>query len=129
MSHLPLGGTDDLRRLPSLLVLAGTLCPSPSLSSTTGLRSLIVKHTVHLKTCNSFGHLTIESQVMHFPVFKSWSGTFDFAGEDESSSVDSRPIPPFALFCFFFKNRGMKGWLMERPWLAVLEGFVEADAP
>jgi hypothetical protein len=57
----------------------GALWPSPRLASNKmGLRSLIVKQTVHLKTFNSFGQRTIESQVMHFPAIKSLSENFCF---------------------------------------------------
>ena len=128
---------EDPKKPPLVSALTGTLCLSPNLTSNaTGLRSLMVKQTVHLKTCNSFGHLTVESQVIHFPVLKSLSGTFCLTGEDESSSVVSNPppaAPPPVLtspFCFFLPaNSDGKGWLMDRPWPGVREGFVEADGP
>jgi hypothetical protein len=84
-------------------MVTGALWPSPFLASRRiGLRSLIVKQTVHLNTCRFLGHRTIESQVMHFPVFKSLSGDLlclplescccERTGElPESSSVDSSP--------------------------------------
>jgi hypothetical protein len=129
-----------LRNLPFWGPCFTARCPSPDLAPRkTGFKSLIVKHTVHLNTFRSFGQRTIESQVIHFPVIKSLSGTLIcFAlgfsdvfranvGDIESSSVDSNPAPlsPWA----FFRpvNSEGKGWLIDLPWLAVLLGFEECD--
>jgi hypothetical protein len=138
--NIPLAGKKDPGYVPAFTV-TGTLCPSPRLASRTmGFRSLIVTHTVHLNTFNSFGHRTIESHVMHFPVRKSLSGTFCFPpdlfvvvllGEPESLSVDSNPpAAPGSPLRFFFpvKIEG-NGWLIDRPWPGGRDGLEEAAAP
>lgn len=105
------------------------LCPSPLLaSSVAGCKSLIVKQTVHLNTFKSFGQRTIESQVMHLPVFKSLSGTFCLGvfvlyaafrtatGDIRSSSVESKPdTAADSPWRFFPENSDGNGWLIERP--------------
>lgn len=114
----------------------GALCPSSRLASRAiGFRSLIVKQTVHLNTLSTFGHRTIESQVIHFPVVNSLSGTFTCLGvrlsaaSSLSSLLNSNlAVPPATSSCLFFLPEKMagKGWLIERPWLADL---AEGEGP
>lgn len=103
----------------------GALCPSVRLASkTTGCRSLIVIHTVHLKTFSSLGHRTIASHVIQFPVVNSLSGAlacfvvplyncFTKAAEAPPSSTESAPTSlPFFVVFFPVKSDG-NGWLID----------------
>ena len=96
-----------------------------------GMRSLMVRHTVHLKTLSSFGHRTVESHVMHFPVINSrsmalddlvfcavFAGPFDEVKEDPSAGATSFAMAADDPSRFFLLwNIGGNGWLIDLPCL------------
>ena len=140
--HLPCGNPRLPEAIPGLevwLFRDGSSCfGAPALS---GTRSFIVRQTVHLKTFNPFGHRTIESQVIHFPVMRSASGARNglvaLDAPDNTGILGSLPIgskvvlvlPFSAGFFFLWEKREGNGWLIDRPWFEEFRSSLDVLLP